>query len=227
MFELGAHLNHAGERIILIDPLVVGKDGITAQALVIVLVEFQDGVVLRSAILNATLHHGVVKVNIGIVATKIAIELLLKALADSVHHAVVVAHWHPALIVAKEIFLPFAQFGARHLQHFINRHLELAHGILVCVFYVCVILLHQSRVDNTHEVWLLVCDETLIESAPFRVFDCIGAMSVVPLTRHRLGNNAFRFVDGILLKKLSALYAIVKFLVLLGTLLELCLHIEH
>ena len=88
MFELGAHLNHAGERIILINPLVVGKDGITAQALVVVLVEFQDGIVLRSAILNTTLHHGVVKVNIGIVTTQIAIELLLEAPADSVHHAV-------------------------------------------------------------------------------------------------------------------------------------------
>ena len=204
LLELGAHLNHARERVVLIDPLIVGKDGVAAQTLIVILIEFQDGIVLRSTVLNAALHHGIVKVNISIVATEVAVKLFLKAFADSVHYAVMVTNRHPALIVTKEISLPLAQFRTRHFQHLVNRHLELAHGILVCVFYVCVILLHQSRVDNTHEVWLLVCDETLIESAPFRVFDCIGAMSVVPLTRHRLGNNAFRFVDGILLKKLSA-----------------------
>ena len=160
-------------------------------------------------------------------ATEVAIKLFLEAFADSVHYTVVVANRHPALIVAKEIFLPLAQFRTRHFQHFVNRHLELAHGVLVCVFYVCVILLHQGRIDNAHEVRLLVCDETLIEPALFRVFNHVGAVPVVPLTRHRLGNNAFRLVDGILLKKLPTLYTIIKFLVLLGALLELCLHIEH
>ena len=105
--------------------------------------------------------------------------------------------------------------------------MELAHGVLVRVFYVCVILLHQSRINDAHEVRFLVRNETLIEPALFRVFNHVGAVPVVPLTRHRLGDNALRLVDGILLKKLPALYTIIKFLVLLGTLLELCLHIEH
>ena len=72
LLELGAHLNHARERVVLIDPLIVGKDGVAAQTLIVILIEFQDGIVLRSTVLNAALHHGIVKVNISIVATEVA-----------------------------------------------------------------------------------------------------------------------------------------------------------
>ena len=132
--------------------------------------------------------------------SEIPVKLLLETAAYPVHHTVVITHGHPGLIIAEEILLPVTQFGRRQLQQFIYRHLEFTHGILIGVFYVCIVLLHQRRIDNTHEIRLLIRYDFLIKAALGGVFNGVDAVAVVPFSRHRLGNNTFGLVNSILLE---------------------------
>ena len=76
--------------------------------------------------------------------------------------------------------------------------MELAHGVFVRIFYICIVLAHQGWVYDTHEVRLLVSHDGLVE-LPFNwVVDRVSAMPVIPFFRHGLGDNAFGFVYGLI-----------------------------
>ena len=158
---------------------------------------------------------------------KISIELLFEPSADSIHHTVIVADRHSAVVVPDKVFLALCLFGCWDCKQFIDGHLEFTHRIFICVFYVCVVLLHQSGVDEPHEVRLFIRNKFQIKPAGIRIFNQVYTVAVMPLPRHWLSNNPLGFVNGILLEKLAAFDSIVEFFILAATFGVLCLNIKH
>ena len=157
----------------------------------------------------------------------IPIKLLFEPSADSVHNTVMCAYWHTIGVIFQKLSLTLGCLTNRQGVQLGYCHLEFTQCIALRVLNVCIVLLHQGRVDIAHKVRLLICHDAAIHLSLCGVFNLIRSMTVVPLSRHRLTNNAFSLVDGVLLIKLTTLNTVCQYLILLGGSRETSSNIKH